>query len=229
MLLNPAPPLADGSYEVEVTPRDLIGNTGQTLSFGLIVDRVPPALVILSSAEAQTDREKLRIEGMAEDAYLAALSIYDNERLVESFTPAGTFFTKEIPLSPGNNEIRVEAVDRAGNRSSQKISVYADLVRAAALVAKYGNAPNPFSPRGGEATYFTYNLTAAAELKIYIFNLAGILLWKKEISNATAGGTPWNGVDQFGAAVQNGVYPYIIQAAAGGAIEIKRGKVIVLQ
>lgn len=227
--LKPKFSLSDGTYEVTVTPRDLIGNSGDPATFELIVDTVPPKLSILSSNEAQTEREKMKIEAGVSDAFLSTVKIYDNNKLVESFTPLGTTFTKEILLVPGNNEIRVEAQDKAGNSACQTLAVFANFRSQAALVTKCGNGPNPFSPPTEMS--FTYQLSSPslANLKIFIFDLSGTLIWKKELTNVSSGSTPWNGRDQFEVIVQNGVYPYIMQFSSSGAMEIERGKIIVLQ
>ncbi|MDD4179404.1 MAG: gliding motility-associated C-terminal domain-containing protein [Candidatus Margulisbacteria bacterium] len=151
--IKPLFPLPDGTYEVQIVPRDLVGNSGEQLTFSLIIDSRPPA----PTAEAGT---------------------------------------------------------------------YA--IAAANLVNKFGNGPNPFSPTRDGQMYFTYDLSAAADLKVYIFDLAGTLIWKKSINSATTGNLAWNGSDQFGSLAPNGVYPYIIQVSSGGAVEVKRGKIIIL-
>ena len=157
IIIQTKTPLLDGTYEVEIVPRDLIGNTGATIAFLLIVDTTPPKPVILSTGEAH--------------------------------------------------------------------------VRASAVIAACDNGPNPFSPRNDGQMDFTYDLSSAADLKIYIFDLSGTLIWKRDLNNVSAGpgNTSWNGSDNFGVRVHNGVYPYIFQVSAGGAIEIKRGRIIVLQ
>ncbi len=220
-------PLSDGTYEVAVTLRDLIGNTGQASIFNLTVDTVLPRLTILSTAEPKTENDRIKIEGEASDSFLSEIKIYNNKKLADSFSPADKKFSREIPLLPGNNEIVVEASDRAGNRASHALFTFASIRSQAALVTRCGNGPNPFLLPGDMS--FAYELSSPADVKIYIFDLSGTLIWKKELTNASSGSTSWNGQDQFGALVQNGVYPYIFQAKAGGVIDIRRGKIIALQ
>ena len=233
-------PLPDGSYEVEAIPRDLIGNTGKISTFSLIVDTIPPNLFIGSSAEGATDQSSLLINGSVNDNHSSVINshtkifgvgikIYNNQKLIESFIPQENIFAKEIQLFPGNNEILVEAIDQAGNKSSHILRTFANIHSFATLITDCKNYPNPFSPKNDGQMYFTFNFSSAADIKIYIFDLIGTLIWKKEFNNIAAGNTPWNGVNQFGTAVGNGIYPYILQASSGGTIEIKRGKIIVLQ
>ena len=79
--------------------------------------------------------------------------------------------------------------------------------------------------------YFTFNLSASAEVELYIFDLVGTLIYKEGLSNASAGNgnLTWNGVDQFGRIVDNGIYPYLLRAHANPGNEVKKGKIIVYQ
>jgi hypothetical protein len=220
--------LVEGSYEVSVTPRDLVGNTGGATAFSLIVDTTLPKLV-LSSIEAQTEQTKIVVAGAAEDDYLSAIKIYLNQKLVESFFPREKVFSKEISLFPGSNEILVEVLDQAGNRGMRSLKTFANFRSQSSLVTKHGNAPNPFSPKKDGQMYFTYNFSTPVTLKIYIFDLTGTLIWQRQINNAVSDGTPWNGIDHFGESVASGVYPYSLQASSGGTVEIRRGKIVLLQ
>ncbi|MFA4843833.1 MAG: hypothetical protein WC632_02650 [Candidatus Margulisiibacteriota bacterium] len=218
--------LLDGSYEVEVMPRDRIGNNGPAQKYPLIVDTRSPSLRIESS-EAVDGQPYILLKGEAEDDHLGLISIYNNDRLVDSFQPDDRHFVRQTPLEGGNNSFRIEAADRAGNTTVSSFTILTS-VQAAALVNRAGYAPNPFSPRSDGELAFTYNLSAPAELKFYLFDLSGALVWKKELSNATAGVVRWNGRDHFGGVAPNGVYIYLLQVSANGSTEIKRGKVIVL-
>jgi hypothetical protein len=193
------------------------------------MDTVPPSLTIISSAESPTAPGKLRLEAEARDPWLATVRIIVNGKTADEFLPGRAVFIREIQLVPGLNEIKVEALDRAGNSSRQSLVAFSDLRNAAALFNKYGNGPNPFSPASDRQMFFTYDLSAPGDVKIYIFNIGGTLVWQKTLPGVMAGALGWDGRDQFGAPVHNGVYPYIIQVTAGGAVEIGRGKVIILQ
>lgn len=223
-------PLPDGTYEVTVTPRDLIGNAGQASTFKLTVDTIPPRLTILSTSEPKTEKDRIRIEGEASDSFLSEIKIYLNNKLADSFIPAEEKFSREVLLLPGNNEILVEVSDKAGNKTSQMLLAFADIKSAAAVITNYGNGPNPFSPKS--EMRFTYTLTSTADLIIYIFDLSGNLVWKRALGNVAAGyhnDVTWNGINHYGAVIDNGVYPYILQVSSGGTVEIKRGKIIALQ
>ena len=222
--------LAEGTYEVTVAPRDRVGNTGTFETFLLTIDITPPTLTLRNSAESEAAGDRLLLQGEAVDRYLAAINVYNDRRLIDSFTPPGPLFGREVPLRSGANDLLVEAKDRAGNTTAVRLSVNTRLETLAVVINSLENGPNPFSPKSNGQCYFIYSFAGpSADLSLYLFDLTGTLLWKKTITGTTAGQVSWNGIDQFGQAVANGVYPYLAVVTAGGQREIKRGKVIVLQ
>jgi hypothetical protein len=226
ILLKPVRPLLAGSYEVTITPRDRIGNTGAVQTFTLVIDDQPPLLLITGSDESSG---RCRLEGKVIDQYPDSVKIYNGGRLVDSVKLSGSIFTREIPLMSGNNDLRLEAYDQAGNSCSQSLSVIGNIAARSATVTKLGNAPNPFTAGAGQML-FTYTLSSTistAELKFYIFDLSGTLIWQKSVVGAGSGNLPWDGTDHFGRIVSRGVYPYTVQASAGGVKELHRGKIIV--
>ncbi|MBN2072185.1 MAG: hypothetical protein JW814_12085 [Candidatus Krumholzibacteriota bacterium] len=89
------------------------------------------------------------------------------------------------------------------------------------------NYPNPFRA-GSETTRITYYLVNDSNVSIKIFDLMGILVWKKDISAGDPGGTgseggtlweeEWDGRNGRGELVRNGVYICKIQAGSESAI-----------
>lgn len=221
--------LSDGTYAVEVTPRDQVGNTGKLAAFKLIIDTQAPKLTLLSTLEENIEADKVTLKGEVDDLYPAEVRILNNHKVVGTIKLTGKEFNQEVALLPGNNAIEIIASDQAGNTSSLQIKSFSNLRSSAAIVNTCSNGPNPFSPSRDGIMYFSYTLNSSANLKIYIFNLAGTLLWKKDYQNISSGNITWDGVDQFGITAGNGVYPYLLQFSSGGTIEIKRGKIIVLQ
>ncbi|MGB9613854.1 MAG: FlgD immunoglobulin-like domain containing protein, partial [Candidatus Margulisiibacteriota bacterium] len=229
LILKPKAILKEGSYEVEVAGRDLIGNTGQSITFGLIIDETPPTLTLTTSVEEKTNLSKLTIQGSVYDQYLAGIKIYNHEKLLTSLLPKEQNFSAEISLFPGDNEIKIIAEDRAGNQAIRFLKTYAK-IQNQAIISQWQNGPNPFSTTS--LMYFTFQLLNPADLKIYIFDLAGTLIWKRELKGLSAGyhnEITWDGRDHFGKMVSNGVYPYFLQATSGNMTEIRKGKIIVLQ
>jgi hypothetical protein len=222
-------PLADGSYEVIVLPRDNVGNTAEAINYQLIVDTVPPVLSVYADTGTEPKTTPLLISGEVSGNYLAGLNFYNGQNLAGSLNAPAGRFTYNLPLVNGRNNIRVEAVDRAGNKTSCSLSVNAR-VASAGLINKFAAAPCPFSPKTDKTVSFVFSFSAAPDrLKLYVFDLAGTLLWRRDLANFTGTALAWDGVDSFGRPVGNGVYPYLASVTVGGQTEIKKGKLIVLQ
>jgi hypothetical protein len=236
----------EGTYEVEVTPRDLLGNIAESSSICLVLDTTPPELILTGSYESQTDRPVIKVQGEISEIYNPSMgydpiksflvNIYNNQKQIESFGISENYFSKEIKLFPGENQILVEALDLAGNKAFADIKVFANISSSSSLITKLAYAPNPFSPSQdlpgsyssyGKGMVFTYNLLQPADIKILILNLTGTLIWTKDINGAGSGVTAWNGIDQFGRRVGNGVYPFVFTASRDGVTDIRRGKIIV--
>ena len=74
----------------------------------------------------------------------------------------------------------------------------------------YFNFPNPFN----NSTKFTFELSAAAEVSINIYTIGGKKI--KQIENKTFSSgfhtIEWNGRNEFGSKLANGVYIYKVNA-----------------
>jgi hypothetical protein len=239
MIWIPALPLSEGSYEVEVTARDQVGNVAESFSFCLVVDLTCPELTLIGSYESMTSENTITIQGKVLEENADTVNIYNGREKVTSFSLADDHFSCEINLIPGTNDIRVEVMDLSGNKADATVSTFSTFAPAAAgLIQRCAHGPNPFSPgqnlpgafsSSGKGMVFTYSLAQPADLRILIFDLTGTLVWNKEMKNATSGVTAWNGVDVFGKVVRNGIYPYVFSATGNGRTEIRRGKIIVYQ
>lgn len=135
-------------------------------------------------------------------------------------------------LSEGSHVLSIKAWDNANNSSLVSVRVEVKGQREFELT-EVMNYPNPFS----KETNFYYRLSSNADwVKIEIFTLAGRLI--KSIPNAsTKGGinfsTTWDGKDQDGDKVANGVYIYKVMAEGRVNGETKKeevfGKAVVLR
>ena len=239
LVLACALPAAEGTYEVEITARDQVGNLGETTIFCLVVDATTPELTLLGSYEPAVSAPLLTVQAMVKDASPCQVRLYNNGKKIEGFSLSGDRFSKEINLFQGKNEVRVEVEDQAGNLSEATINTLASFsVSASGLIASCAHGPNPFSPArdlpaafaaDGKGMVFSYDLLQPADVRIMIFDITGTLIWTRNISNATSGTTAWDGTNAFREVVQNGIYPYVFSASTGGGTEIRRGKIIVLQ
>jgi len=228
--------LFEGSYEAEIATRDNVGNSCQLSKATLIVDLTNPVLTVTSTAPAQTQARQVEITGVVSDKYPGKINFYKNDRLAETLALNSNSFTYNLTLDPGLNNIKIEALDKAGNTDSYSFTVQAD-IKAVGLIEKCINGPNPFCPQKdlpgafaaeGKGMVFSYALTQPAKVKIRIFDITGTLIWYKEIDSATSGVTAWSGVDKFGITAGSGIYPFVFSADSGGSQEMQRGKIVIV-
>ncbi len=143
------------------------------------------------------------------------------------------FCQLKLPTLSGENSLKVQGFDCSGNFSAPvtikfKIAANVDLL-------VLGNYPNPFI----EQTVFCYELTqSVAELELKIFTTAGKLIRcfkPAEIlddPNPREVGyheIPWDGLDDQGRELANGVYFYQFRVKGEGKIITKTGKLARVQ
>lgn len=94
------------------------------------------------------------------------------------------------------------------------------------------NGPNPFSPLR-ESTIIYYKLSANANVRLYIFDINGQLVWRRSFAAGLEEGGKqgenrvlWNGFTDFNEIASNGIYIYKIVV---GDNVIGKGKIIVLK
>jgi hypothetical protein len=114
-------------------------------------------------------------------------------------------------LSEGDHNLTIKAWDNANNSSVMQINL--KVSRQAGLqLTEVMNYPNPFS----DLTNFYYRLSQDADkVEIKIFTQAGKLIRHIPFASARVGynfSATWNGEDQVGDKVANGVYIYKVTA-----------------
>jgi hypothetical protein len=239
--------LPDGKYQAKLSLRDLAGNLA-VKPFTIAVDNSPPRLTISRGEMARSSSPTLLPmpvddAGSGLDISGTLISINGVSLNVLLSGEAQELFAAAImPLADGTYEVSVLPRDKVGNTGARSVfnlvvdtrppqpGALSSQGRLFSIISSFSAGPNPFSPRNDGNMYFIYNFSSAADrLKIYIFDLAGTLVWQKELTNVTADSLAWNGVDHFGRTAANGVYSYLMAATAGGQMEIRRGKLIILQ
>jgi len=128
---------------------------------------------------------------------------------LDSFTTGS--LKQKINLKEGEHTLKIKAWDNANNSSLASFQVKVLSLSKGLSITQVMNYPNPFS----RFTQFTYELSIPAEkVEIKIFTLSGRL-----IRTLTGSGSPgfnagvvWDGRDQDGDKIANGVYIYKIIA-----------------
>jgi len=133
-------------------------------------------------------------------------------------------------LSAGRHTILLKAWDNANNSSKKSVSfeiVPQDELRIKEVL----NYPNPMQ----NSTHFTFKLNKDAEIDIKIYTASGNLICTLSSVSGSAGFNmiPWNGRDELGDAVANGVYLYKVIARSyesGSTFKKEKiGKLIIMR
>ena len=116
------------------------------------------------------------------------------------------------------------------NFISTHLTVFVPFDQAKAAQFIFG--PNPYDPVKDGAAYFWYWLTTQKNTTLYLLDLSGNLVFKRDFllgENGARGGlntVQWDGKNGFNEYLQNGIYLY--QLAQDGAL-LSRGKIIILR
>ncbi|MDY0080591.1 MAG: C25 family cysteine peptidase [Ignavibacteriaceae bacterium] len=146
----------------------------------------------------------------------AAVNYYlDNQRIYHTMMDSVTLDTigKKLSmtykplLSDGEHTIRVTGKDIIGN-SSNEYEIYFSVITEMKILQAY-NYPNPMK----DNTHFTMNLSQIPdELQLKIYTIAGRLIKEMSITGSALrigfNSLPWDGRDQDGDLIANGVYLY---------------------
>ncbi len=144
-------------------------------------------------------------------------------------------FLQTLPSPAGLVTFKVRAVDLSGKVSEKSLSV--SELSSLKLFGPYGenspvlNAPNPFDPTQ-EKTYFSFEITQASTVAIdlYALNLQRVKrIYDGELAAGYHDEIYWDGRDESGDSVPNGVYILIIKASVDGKDIVKRQRVAVLR
>lgn len=114
-------------------------------------------------------------------------------------------------LSTGEHTLLLKAWDNANN--SSKKSIFFEIVPEDELrIEEVLNYPNPMQ----ESTHFTFKLNKDADIVIKIFTVSGRKVCTLSSHSGFSGFNmiPWDGRDELGDPVANGVYLYTITATA---------------
>ena len=120
----------------------------------------------------------------------------------------------------GTYKFRVRALDVLGNSSVKTLNIEITEDMKSGLADVF-NVPNPVGKKG--TTFYFKNLAVGREstVDIFIYNQHGRLV--KVIKDAVSGVTHWDGTDNFGRKLANGLYHYVVRSevAASGNFKAK--------
>ncbi len=218
-------------FKNDIVPPDIYITFDDTeVINGDFVSSEPKIKIALSDDSPQpiTDTTSLKI-------YLNEIPIYyggNSSVLTYTTNSSNPKFVAEYnpTLSDGEYLLRIAAKDLNGNFSDSASSEIRFLVSSDARLLYVYNYPNPFA----DETYFTFKLTQIPdEFKIKIFTVAGRLV--KEFSKAPSklnydfNRIYWDGRDEDGDLIANGVYFYKVIMKKDQKIETTTQKLAVVR
>ncbi|RLF57107.1 MAG: hypothetical protein DRN25_07035, partial [Thermoplasmata archaeon] len=116
--------LIQGENKIYIASVNPLGNRNERKLI-IFLDSIPPKIEISSPEDNfYTNEEKVNIKGSVSDSLSGVdkLKVNGEEVAVKEHGE----FEKEITLSEGENEIEIEAVDKAGNKTEETLTVYLD-------------------------------------------------------------------------------------------------------
>ncbi len=220
--------LKEATYEAQLSLSDKAGNTINCPSLEVIVDYTAPMIIRYAPENnLQTEKSEVIFEGIINEPYLASAQLTINSlQKIPLQLQKTQYFSQSVPLPKEDNIIEISAVDYAGNTTSQIISIKAPGIKTSAAAAdNFYWGPSPFNPSKNEVCYFKFDLASNAMVKMLIYSLNGELVRKTEENLSGFVSVSWDGKDQNGQIMDNGIYQYYIFA---GSIK-KKGKIILLK
>ncbi|MDD4527124.1 MAG: T9SS type A sorting domain-containing protein [Candidatus Margulisbacteria bacterium] len=138
--------------------------------------------------------------------------------ITQSFYPTFNNNQISIPvtLNAGVNNLEVSAIDWLNDTANTVVRTVVVADSSAKVGLKPGSKilcnPMPYNPNSGKDMVIAYELTAQANVEIYVYNLLGQVVWKNMYPLGFAGGSAgynqvdFNGVDAFHDKLAVGMY-----------------------
>lgn len=122
---TPATSLNNGEHTITIDAEDNDGNSAETASRTFEIDNQPPGLEVDISNGYVTSNSILKITGRASDKHNPVRVVFTLDtdgQVYEATADAETgLFECDVALKDGNNEIRVVAIDKYGNETTEKV------------------------------------------------------------------------------------------------------------
>jgi hypothetical protein len=137
-------PLTDGTYQVDVTAADTLGNQ-QLYQFSFVIDTQPPSKPVVTGASVASGTIQPRPATNQADDFMAPLegtrdagtSLWINGT---QYLPAGSAnWSVDLTLQQGDNALEIWCVDQAGNQSvSEWVDIFVEPSNG--LIFEYNDA-----------------------------------------------------------------------------------------
>lgn len=236
----------NGEYTIKLTVFS-VGTNTEEAQVAVHVDNTPPTASITYPGDGQAVSGSITFQGTANDQYLDTYLLEYGAgdapasflTIKLSYVPvnAGVLGTWETSGLLGIYTVRLTAADKVGSTTTRnlKLNILSSVPTKEVdpqpgLPLTYA-LPNPFNRSASTETTLNYSLEGNFSTRIYLFDLAGNLIWQQSYAAGDNGGrsgmnsVAWDGRSLFGETVANGVYVY--KVVADGRV-LAKGKIIVL-
>ena len=232
---------ADGIHTIKLTVENSDPQTKE-VTRRFIIDNTPPTATITSPINKATITESINILGTAADSniytYILEYSAdsgtsYQQISAGTSSITGSTIGSWNTAGLSGSYILRLSVTDKAGQITTTSITITIDnsSTSSKSATGTSYSSPNPFNPQTQSQTYISYNLSDNFNTSVYLFDITGKLIFKRTFVAGTDGGksgknmVPWNGRNNFGERVTNGVY--LFKVVADNSV-LDSGKIIIL-
>jgi len=232
--------VSDGAYTYRIDAVDQAGNKAEQKSAAVAVDNTRPTISSLSASPDPFSPDEDGKEDTTILSYdlsdnlpgdiIVTIEIYDSENVLKrtsinalprSQGPNSQVWdgkdNSDVIVPDGTYTYKIDAIDEAGNSAIQQTGTV--VVDCLPVVSSLSASPDLFSPDGdgeNDRTTIFYNLSEESYVTLKIYDSEG--KFKKTLNNGTilrdAGpnSETWDGRDEGGIIVPNGIYTYKIKA-----------------
>lgn len=191
-------------------------------------DTTPPSTPVVTDDGDTINTPRLHAKWSSEEPesaiakYEYAIGTNPGKRDVVDWTSIETNEVTRTDLRLANGQtyyFTVKAMNEAGLWSAVGYSDGIKVIIEPFSKKTVYNYPNPFNPDKG-VTNIRFSVEEESDVTIEIFDVAGDLVWRKEL-RASPGVTlvPWDGKNEEGEIVANGVYIYRVTADGKSVIK----------
>ena len=233
--INPQKFLAGKLGAGRINAKRALGNLSMAITYPRSTSTISGSVVVQGSANIDNfDGYKVEYSSVASpDAWMPIVS--KATQPIED----GVLALWNVGDTNGKYNIKLTISNTSGESYEYVSGVNFGVNGEVKLAAKPQCGPSPYDPDKGDFLFY-YNLLAASDVDIYVYDISGTMIWRKSIpydpgtsgSGGSAGANRvfWDGDNGFGETLGSGAYVYMIVARDSGERKIiGRGKFAVLR
>ncbi len=228
-------PTQAGTYQgnIEISADGIQGSPKQVTVTLEINEVVGPTITNMSVAMAPAGA-RIEIDGMDFGTTQGASQLMFTKdgasKIAKVISWSDTKIVAEVPIELGKGSYDVEiyklSIAAEGIDVASKSDAMGFEITAAAVVGLATIYPNPFNPANSETTTIQFNAGSASSIGIYVYDSTARVVSNELLSGVNQ--TTWDGTDQAGAIVGDGIYLVRVVNEGTKAL-IAKGKILVIK